>query len=340
MFFNYRNSSYSKITGNSFFDLIFDNGKQGEYYLYEELKILEKENYRFLFNLYIPKNNNQFSEIDMIIITTKGIIVLESKNYSGWIFGKENQFQWTQTLPGSYGTQKYHFYNPILQNKTHINYLKKILPSNIPFYSVIAFSNNCELKNITIYSSSIINYYDNILNEIKHKILDIKPDVITEEEVDSIYNQLYKYTQNSEYIKAQHISNINNKYKEHDNNEFSTYYDYEYKSKNNNIPLIVSVAIIIIFMVITFIGIGKIFENTQEIKPQIIEEKQTINIPPTPLKINIPNEIKTNQYTNVVQRKNNIKNNQTEVQIINTNETPIQYVPTKQELKQIKKQEK
>ncbi|MFM9943707.1 MAG: nuclease-related domain-containing protein, partial [Bacteroidia bacterium] len=46
---------------------------------------------------------------------------------------------------------KYRFYNPIMQNDTHIAELKRQLYQfeNIPFYSIIVFYGDCNLKNIS-----------------------------------------------------------------------------------------------------------------------------------------------------------------------------------------------
>ena len=99
-------------------------------------------------DLYVRKPNGNFSQIDLVIATTIGIVVFEVKDYSGWIFGTGYQSQWTQVL--AYGKQKYRFYNPIIQNNKHIGALRKKLKQfeNIPFYSVIVFDGDCELKNI------------------------------------------------------------------------------------------------------------------------------------------------------------------------------------------------
>jgi hypothetical protein len=58
------------------------------------------------------------------MISTKGIFVFESKNYSGWIFGSEKNRYWTQTLPKN---SKNKFFNPIWQNKAHIKALSESL---------------------------------------------------------------------------------------------------------------------------------------------------------------------------------------------------------------------
>lgn len=99
-------------------------------------------------DLYVKKKNGTFSQIDVVIATTEGIIVIEVKEYSGWIFGNGNYDKWTQVL--AYGREKYRFFNPIKQNESHINALRKQHAQfeNIPFYSIILFDGDCELKEI------------------------------------------------------------------------------------------------------------------------------------------------------------------------------------------------
>ena len=50
----------------------------------------------------------------MLMIHENGIFVIESKNYSGWLFGDYNQLNWTQSFPNG---EKHKFYNPIKQTK-------------------------------------------------------------------------------------------------------------------------------------------------------------------------------------------------------------------------------
>ena len=100
-------------------------------------------------DLYLRKPNGNFSQIDLVVATTAGIVVFEVKDYSGWIFGKGYQEQWTQVL--AYGSQKYRFYNPIKQNNKHIVDLRNTRKQfeNIPFYSVVVFDGDCELRDIS-----------------------------------------------------------------------------------------------------------------------------------------------------------------------------------------------
>jgi hypothetical protein len=99
-------------------------------------------------DLYVRKQKDDFSQIDLVAVTKVGIIVFEVKDYSGWLFGSGNQSQWTQVL--AYGKQKYRFYNPIMQNNKHVTELRKqfIQYGEVPFYSIVVFYGNCVLKEI------------------------------------------------------------------------------------------------------------------------------------------------------------------------------------------------
>ena len=162
-------------------------------------------------DLMIKKNNNKFSQIDMVIPTKEGIIVFEVKEYSGWIFGSGNNTNWTQIL--AYGEKKYKFYNPIKQNNTHITELKKTLKQfqKIPFFSIIIFFGDCELKEINYipYGTYIVK---------AQRIFEVLDLIKTENEPTSYTNKrevvdtlkkLVSLGENVEYQKK-HIENIKN----------------------------------------------------------------------------------------------------------------------------------
>lgn len=122
-------------------------GTVGEFSAHATLKILGERN--IFRDLYIPTKAGNHSQVDLLVLTHNGIVVIENKNYSGWVFGSLEQKNWTQTFPN--GT-KYPFYNPIKQNQGHINALSYFL--NLPdmecFQSCILFSPQCELKNVPL----------------------------------------------------------------------------------------------------------------------------------------------------------------------------------------------
>ncbi len=99
-------------------------------------------------DLYVKKPNGIYSQIDLVVVTSVGVIVIEVKEFSGWIFGNGKHSQWTQVL--AYGKEKFRFYNPIMQNNSHIQTLKKQLKQfeKIPFFSIVVFYGDCVLKRL------------------------------------------------------------------------------------------------------------------------------------------------------------------------------------------------
>lgn len=207
----YRRTSYYQITRNPYSFVKHDKGKFGEYATYKNLRSFENTGGKFLFNVYIPKENNETTEIDVILVCSKGVVVLESKNYSGWIFGNEAHRNWTQTLP--YGWRgdchKERFYNPILQNATHIKYLKRLIGENIPIWSVIVFSDECTLKSVTVNSHniSVVNRR-NVLFAVNQICEQTPDDILTQIEIYNIYTSLYPYTQVDLEAKERHQRNL------------------------------------------------------------------------------------------------------------------------------------
>lgn len=211
--------STSDIIADRIADGIFDAlggnkwvGRYGEKLAARELywlKLIGK-NGLTLKNIYIPKDDGGTSEIDLVYITVKGIFVIESKNYSGWIFGDENSFQWTSSLPNG---EKNKFYNPILQNKNHIKWLKNYLGEDIPMYSLIVFSNRCKLKKVPEGTTTTrVIYRDRIPGNIRY-MWNKSDEDISKEEVHWIYDMLKPLTDVTEAEKQAHIENINNRQK-------------------------------------------------------------------------------------------------------------------------------
>ena len=195
-------------------DSVFDaewTGKRGEKLTERELKLVSLFGRKgmTLRNLYIPKGNGETSEIDLVYITQKGIFVFESKNYSGWIFGDEGSQYWTVMLPNR---QKNRFYNPIIQNRTHIKWLGKLVGPGIPLFSVIVFSERCELKQVTVKSADVrVIRRDRVYATVR-SIWDAAPDLFSEEEVAGMFEKLKPLTEVDKATKAAHIDSIKRTY--------------------------------------------------------------------------------------------------------------------------------
>jgi hypothetical protein len=166
-------------------------------------------------DLYIKKNNGTYSQIDIVIVTGIGVIVVEVKHYSGWIYGMGNREKWVQVF--NYGKKKYSFFNPIFQNELHIQSLKnKLNPYNkIPFYSLIVFYGRCELKKISnIPETTKIVKSENIIDVINNFIQNTgSSNPILTSEIFQILNEGVKNGGDKE-IQFQHFENLK-KYSEY-----------------------------------------------------------------------------------------------------------------------------
>ena len=160
-------------------------------------------------DLIVKKPNDKFSQIDLVLVMTEGIIVFEVKDYSGWLYGSGNTTNWTQVL--SYGRKKYKFYNPIKQNNNHISELRKTLKQfeNIPFFSVIVFFGDCELKEINYVPKGTYLVKSHrvfeVLNLIKNE--NQPTEYTNKREVVDKLKEFVSLGENVEYQK-QHIENI------------------------------------------------------------------------------------------------------------------------------------
>lgn len=189
--------------------VLFDKGAYGEYLISKELKGLNSPAL-FLFNMYLPKDKGETTELDVVLIHQSGIYVFESKNYSGWIFGTETQRQWTQTLNSEGKTIKNHFFNPIMQNELHIKWLKNVLSDypNIIYHSFILFSDRCTLKKIELTSDKAFVMNRHQVRTFVTYCAEKTGVVLSSEEMQTIYNRLYPYSQVSDTVKQKHVDDI------------------------------------------------------------------------------------------------------------------------------------
>jgi len=206
----FNRSKYKKNTGNKLIQVMFDKGSFGEYLTSVELEKLNIHHY-LLTNLYIPKKDGSTTEIDLVMLAETGIYVIESKNFSGWIFGDEKNKYWMQTFKNG---QKFRFFNPIWQNQGHVNALKTVLDIKDDIYlkSYIVFSNRCTLREINVTSSDVKVMKRNRLNNIIKEDMNRSVRRYSIAEIDQFYTRLIPYMQVDDTVKVAHIKSIHTKH--------------------------------------------------------------------------------------------------------------------------------
>ena len=200
----------------TFLTTVNDGRNPGEKQLEAKLFACYKRGFKgyFLYNLYVPKSDGTTTEVDAVYITAKGIFVFESKDYSGWIFGSDTQKQWMQTFKNG---KKQPFPNPVWQNDTHIKCLGEFLKWKIPFFSFVVFSDNCEIKKMSVVKSQakVIQQYQLVQAVIN--TFNAAPDIFNDEQMKTLLRTLKPLTQKTAAEKDVHVANVQNRHNANEN---------------------------------------------------------------------------------------------------------------------------
>jgi len=96
-----------------------------------------EQSFRRYRGLIVPDERGT-TEIDEILVTPSGVFVVEAKDYGAWIYGNENDENWTAVYANG---EKHPFQNPIRQNYRHIRALESFLrTTRSVFSSIVVFS--------------------------------------------------------------------------------------------------------------------------------------------------------------------------------------------------------
>ena len=161
------------------------------------LKFLPDE-YTVFNNIYIEENGKS-TQIDHVILSPYGIFVIETKNYSGWIYGSENAQYWTKN---KYGT-KYRFYNPLLQNYSHVKALQSLFGfPMLYFVPIVVFTGRATIKGH--YPNHYVIYARQLLSTIKaYRKIVLKEEILT-----TIINKLSYSSFETSETASNHVNQI------------------------------------------------------------------------------------------------------------------------------------
>lgn len=117
-------------------------GELGEYKINIQLDQLPK-NSKYLTDVLIENNKAKsgYSQIDHVIFTPYAIFVVETKNYSGTIYGDRSRTKWSVN-------GKFPMMNPFNQNYGHIQAIKGVLEieDETQFVSMVSLLKDVLLK--------------------------------------------------------------------------------------------------------------------------------------------------------------------------------------------------
>lgn len=104
--------------------------------------LLDQNTYHRLHNVTLMTDHGT-TQVDHIYVSRYGVFVVETKNYAGWIYGREHDATWTQHLY----RVRHSFQNPLRQNYRHTKAVQNLLGiDDSAVHSVVAFMGPCVLK--------------------------------------------------------------------------------------------------------------------------------------------------------------------------------------------------
>lgn len=176
-------------------------GVVGEKAVASLLMLLNNEEYKVLNDVVLTYQDGTTTQIDHIVVSKYGIFVLETKNYKGWIIGKEKDKYWKQVI---YKT-KNSFYNPIRQNYAHEMAIKEVLGEpKVKVIPIVVFSVNSTLK---VKVSKEVIYTSRLIKTIKkYRQEEIKPELVAK-----YHKMLQTGNALDKNIRAKHIESVKEK---------------------------------------------------------------------------------------------------------------------------------
>ncbi len=98
-------------------------------------KILNARSPDLLEDFILPGAYGGLTHIDHAILTSSGILCIQTKHYNGIVFGGADEPQWTNVD----GVHRRKFLNPLIQNEGRKKALQKVVP-NVPVANLVVFT--------------------------------------------------------------------------------------------------------------------------------------------------------------------------------------------------------
>lgn len=143
-------------------------GDAGENEVSRILSGFNRKQYYVINNVLLEKPNPVEGEIptvqiDHIVVSIYGIFTIETKNYSGSVYGTEEAKNWSEYVGG----KEFQIPNPLRQNYAHAKTLQSLLNNNseeigikkafFPISQIIAFSDQTTLK-VSVSGADVVHF--------------------------------------------------------------------------------------------------------------------------------------------------------------------------------------
>ncbi|MEQ9562386.1 MAG: nuclease-related domain-containing protein, partial [Woeseiaceae bacterium] len=116
-------------------------------------KILGNKSKDVLEDFILPGAYGGLTRIDFAILTSGGILCIQTKHYNGLVFGEAEEPQWTNVD----GVTSRRFLNPLIQNEGRSRALRKVVP-DVPVANLVVFTGSVQFS--TKQASNVIHVRD------------------------------------------------------------------------------------------------------------------------------------------------------------------------------------
>jgi hypothetical protein len=106
-------------------------------------KILHVRSANVIEDFIIPGAYGGLTHIDYAILTSGGILCIQTKHYNGVVFGEAQEPQWTNVD----GITRRKFLNPLIQNEGRSKALQKVVPK-VPVANLVVFTGSVQFTSV------------------------------------------------------------------------------------------------------------------------------------------------------------------------------------------------
>jgi hypothetical protein len=106
---------------------------------------LDRLGHSALHDIILPDGRGGLTQIDHLLLNGRGIWVLETKTFTGRLFGRPRDKQWTQRI----GKKSYRIGNPLRQNYGHLKAIESIVNEEVPIHGLVVLAGSAKFPNGT-----------------------------------------------------------------------------------------------------------------------------------------------------------------------------------------------
>ena len=131
---------------------------------------LSSPDFHLLNHLTLPTANGT-TQIDHVLVSRFGVFVIETKDYSGWIFAGASHKKWTQILYKA----RFRFQNPLQQNSGHVATIRELLdflPAK-DIIPIVVFTGNAQFKTPVPYGVYTLQGFISYVKDLRDEVMSV-----------------------------------------------------------------------------------------------------------------------------------------------------------------------